>query len=454
MNLDRIFKPKTVAIVGASQVEDSVGFGVVKNLSTKTNRRKVYCVNPNYSTIYGFPCFKKLSDIPDKIDLVVIAVKASIVPSVIDECVKKQVGGVVILSAGFAEVGKEGKQMQDEMVEKLNTANIPLIGPNCLGIINTAEDLNASFAPAMPKKGNIAFVSQSGALIDSIIDLALTENFGFSKVISVGNMADVGLIDFLEYLIKDRETSTITLYIESIKDGRKFIEICKKSKKPIVIIKSGKSSMSIEAVSTHTGSLAGDYQIYKTAFRQAEVLETNSILEMFDIAKAISWQPAIKNGVAIITNGGGIGILTVDYCADSGIKLPNLKPATIEKIDKKMNPAWSKRNPIDVLGDADPIKYESAILEALHQNDVYGVIIVQTLQIMTKPLENARRIIEIKKKFPNKAIICSFVGGHLTKNSIDLLEQNNIPNYTDPQRAVKAMESLIKVCKKKSIFFG
>jgi acetyltransferase len=454
MNLDRLFKPKTIAVIGASPVQDSVGFGLVKNLSVKNNRRKIYCVNPKYQIVFGYECYKNITDINDNIDLVVIAVKAPLVPHVVNQCIEKKVGGVVIVSAGFAETGKEGKAMQDEIVKKLAENNIPLIGPNCLGILNPKDDLNASFAPAMPKKGDIAFISQSGALIDSIIDLALSENFGFSKIISVGNMAGLGLIDFLEYLIKDKDTKVITLYIETIKEGRKFIEIAKKSRKPIIIIKSGKSSMALEAVSTHTGSLAGDYQIYKTAFKQAEVLETDSILEMFDIAKAVSWQPAIKNGVSIVTNGGGIGILTVDYCSDSGIKLPDLKQATIEKIDKKMNPAWSKRNPIDVLGDADAIKYESAIFESLRQHDIYGVIVLQTLQIMTNPLENAKRIIEIKKKFPNKAIICSFVGGHLTRNSIDLLEQNNIPNYTDPKRAVKAMESLIKVCKKKSIFFG
>ncbi len=454
MNLDKIFKPKSIAVIGASPTEDSVGFGLIKNLSNKKKDRKIFCVNPNYHIIYGYECYKNILDIPQKIDLAVIAVRAQTVPQIIDECIKKQVGGVIIISAGFAETGKEGKNIQEQIAQKLKEHKIPLIGPNCLGILNPVESLNASFAPAMPKKGQIAFVSQSGALIDSIIDLALTENFGFSKIISLGNMADLDLIDFLEYLIKDKDTKVITLYIESIADGRKFLEVAKKSRKPIIVIKAGKTNLSKEAVSTHTGSLAGDYEIYKTAFKQAEIIETDSIIEMFDIAKAVSWQPAIKNGVAIVTNGGGVGILTVDYCSDAGIKMPNLKEATINKINQNMHPAWSKRNPIDVLGDANPEKYESALFEVLRQHDVYGAIVVQTLQMMTKPLENAKKIIEIKNKFPNKAVICSFVGGHLTQNSIDLLEQNNIPNYTDPKRAVKAMESLIKICKKKSIFFG
>ncbi|MBP6890729.1 CoA-binding protein [Candidatus Parcubacteria bacterium] len=454
MNLDKIFKPKTIAVIGASPVENSVGFGLIKNLSVKGHKRKIFCVNPNYQIVYGYECYKTINQIEEKVDLAIIAVKAQIVEKIVDQCIEKRVGGVIIVSAGFAESGKDGKILQDQIAKKLKENHIPLIGPNCLGILNPLQDLNASFAPAMPKKGQIAFVSQSGALIDSVIDLALTENFGFSKIISLGNMADLDLIDFLEYLIKDKDTKVITLYIESIRDGKKFLNAAKKSRKPIIVIKAGKTSLSKEAVSTHTGSLAGDYEVYKTAFKQAEVIETDSIIEMFDIAKAISWQPAIKNGVAIVTNGGGVGILTVDYCFESGIKLPALKEMTIKKIDKKMHPAWSKRNPIDVLGDADPSRYQTALNEILKQHDVYGVIVIQTLQMMTNPLENAKVIIDAKEKFPNKAIICSFVGGHLIQNSIDLLEENNIPNYTDPRRAVIAMNSLIRICKKKSIFFG
>ncbi len=450
MNLNRIFKPKTIAIIGASPKKKSVGLGIISNL--KESKAKIFCINPNYETISGHRCYNSILDIKDKIDLVIIAVRSEIVKDIIIECKKKKVGGVVLISAGFAEIGKQGKELQKQIAEILK--DIPLIGPNCLGILNPKEKLNASFAPVSPSKGNIAFVSQSGALIDSVLDLSITENFGFSKVISLGNMADLGLVDFIEYLSKDKDTKVITLYIEGVKDGRRFLQVAKDCKKPIIVIKAGKSSLSKEAVSTHTGSLAGDYEIFKTAFKQADIIETNSVIEMFDIAKAISWQPSIKNNIAILTNGGGVGILAVDYCDKYGVKLAKLKEKTIENISKDMHPAWSKRNPVDILGDANSNRYEIALENLLKQSDIHGVLVLQTLQMTTEPILNAKAIIKLKEKFKNKAIVCSFVGGKLTQPSVDLLEKNHIPNYTDPKRAVKAIKSLIKICKKKSIFFG
>ena len=261
-------------------------------------------------------------------------------------------------------------------------------------------------------------------------------------------MADLDLIEFLEILEKDNETKVITIYIEGISEGRRALEAAKRitKKKPIIVIKAGKSEGTKKAVSTHTGSLAGDYQIYQAAFKQAGVIEADSVMEMFDIAKALSWQPQIKDGVAIITNGGGCGILAVDYCDQEDIKLVDLDPATIKKIDKSgvMNPAWSHRNPADILGDAGPERYQVVLNSLLEQKNINGLLVIQTLQIMTNPIENAKFIIEAKNKFKNKAIVCSFVGGKLTKASMDLLEENKIPNYIDPHRAVKAMKFLIK----------
>lgn len=447
-NLEKIFYPSSIAIVGASCKPNSVGQGLLRNALEGQGLRKIFAINPFQQDVCGTPTYPTLLDVKEDIDLVIIAVPAKTVPEVIDQCCAKKVGGVIIISAGFAETGTEGKKVQADIVKKLQKANIPMIGPNCLGIINPHSNLNASFAPATPKKGEIAFISQSGAMIDSIIDIGLTENFGFSKIISLGNMADLDLIEFLEILEKDNETKVITIYIEGISEGRRALEAAKRitKKKPIIVIKAGKSEGTKKAVSTHTGSLAGDYQIYQAAFKQAGVIEADSVMEMFDIAKALSWQPQIKDGVAIITNGGGCGILAVDYCDQEDIKLVDLDPATIKKIDKSgvMNPAWSHRNPADILGDAGPERYQIVLNSLLEQKNIKGLLVIQTLQIMTNPIENAKFIIEAKNKFKDKAIVCSFVGGKLTKASMDLLEENKIPNYIDPHRAVKAMKFLIK----------
>ncbi len=447
--LKKVFNPRSIAVIGASSEINSVGWGLVKNTLEGKRKRKIFAVNPYRKKVLGIKCLPSIKSIKGLVDLALIAVPAKIVPRVVKECCQKKVGGIVIISAGFAEKDKKGRILQEKVKNITQKASIPLIGPNCLGVIRPAINLNASFASASPKKGEIGFISQSGALIDSIIDQSLLESYGFSSIISYGNQADLSLSDFLEWLGENKETKVITLYLEGLKDGRRFLKIASRVSKlkPIVVIKAGRTEIGKKAISSHTASLAGDYQIYKAAFHQSGLVEVETLEELFDTAKALAWQPRIKNGIAIITNGGGCGVLLADYCQELSIKLPKLKKRTIQKIEKPriISSSYSKRNPLDIIGDALSEQYRLAIESVLGQDDIKGLIVIQTLQIMTEVEKNAKIIIEAKKRWPKKAIVSSFLGGKLTRPGIKLLEENKIPNYSDLKRAAQAMRSLIKI---------
>jgi acetyltransferase len=445
-NLDKIFNPKSVAIIGASAKEKTVGFGLAGNALLGKDERKIYFVNPGQGDILGNKVFAKITDIQEEIDLAVVAVPAAVVAQVVEECCQKKVGGIIVVSAGFAETGKEGKSRQDDILEKAKIAGIPLVGPNCLGVIRTNNNLNVSFAPSTPEKGNIGFISQSGALLDSVVDNI--EDLGLSYAISYGNEADVDLIDFMEWLAEDKDTKVIALYLEAINDGKKFMEVARRITKikPVIAIKAGKFESVKGVVKSHTGSMAGDYSTYKAVFKQTGIIEADSIEEMFDIAKLLAWQPKCQNSFAVVTNGGGCGVLASDYCKTQGINLAKLSKETIDKISgfAGMNAFWSKSNPVDIIGDASPERYQAAIEAVLGQKNVGGLIVIQAPQIMTNPIGNAKVILEAKRIFPEKPIICFFLGGEKSEESIRHLEENNIPNYGELKRGILAIKSLIK----------
>ena len=447
-NLERIFNPKSIAVLGAKSDIKSVGWGLMKNVLEGKTKRKIFVVNPFKKEVFGIKCFPSIKSINETIDLAIIVVPARIVLKVVKECCEKRVGGLIIISSGFAERGKKGQILQKKITEMVKQAKIPLIGPNVLGIIRPSKNLNASFAPATPNQGKIAVVSQSGALIDSIIDRSLFENYGFSTLISYGNEADLELSDFLLWLKKDKETKVIAVYLEGLKNGQKFMKVAKEvvKIKPIVIIKAGRSKKGVEAITTHTASLAGDYEIYSAAFKQIGLIQVDTVEQLFDTAKSLAWQPKCKNNIGIVTNGGGCGVLMADYCDELGIKLAKLSKTTLKKLakTKKMHFACSKRNPLDIIGDALAVRYKIGIEALLAQKDIYGLIIIQTLQIMTEPQKNAKIIVRAKKKWPKKPIICAFLGGKITKKGIEILEKNQIPNYSDLKRAARAMKVLIK----------
>ncbi|MFA5169761.1 MAG: CoA-binding protein [Candidatus Paceibacterota bacterium] len=444
--MKNIFNPKTIALIGASGEINTVGFGLAKNILEGKKSRKIFFVNPFQKEVLGEKCFGKISNIKEKIDLAIIAVPQKIVKNVVLECCLKKVGGIIIVSSGFKESGNIKEE--EEIKEIVKKYKIPLIGPNCLGIINPSLNLNASFAPLTPRKGSIAFLSQSGALLDSVLGMSESEDIGFSKIVSYGNEADLSLTDFISYLKDDIETKVIVVYFEGLKDGREFMEVAREvvKMKPIVAIKSGRSEMGKVAATTHTGTLAGDYEVYRAAMKQCGVVLVDTLEELFDSAKALAFLPRIENGIGIVTNGGGLGVLTVDYCTEMGIEVVELSKTTVSSLEKNkaMGKVPVKRNPLDLIGDALSDRYEAGMEAILKQKDINGLIVISTPQIMTEHEKNAKIMVEMKKKYPLKPIVCCFLGGPLVSSAVKILEENDIPNYPDVKRAVKSIKSLIK----------
>lgn len=453
---EEFFNPKSIAIIGASRKEKSAGQGIVRSLlkggvfNYKTNRPykgRIYPINPKAKTILGLQCYSSVLNVKNKIDLAIIVVPAKIVPNILEEVAKKHIKSVIIVSAGFSEIGNKGEILQEQVLKIAKKAKIRIIGPNCLGLMRPSANLNASFGPCMPKDGNIAFFSQSGALIDSVIDWSLEMNYGFSSVVSIGNKADIGLTDLLLWAEQDKKTKAIAIYLEGLSDGKNFMKIAKRvsKNKPIVVLKAGRSKVGMKAVSSHTGSLAGSYEIYKAAFKQSNVHIAKNVDELFEMADALANQPPCKNSIAIVTNGGGAGVLCADYCEELGINLAKLSDETLKSLDEsnKMHPAYSRGNPLDLVGDALPERYDVAIDVLLKQKDIYGLIVIQTLQTMTNPMLDAKAVIKARIKYPNKPIITSYMGGKFSRNAVELLEANHVPDFNVPYKAANAMKALI-----------
>ncbi|MDO8524434.1 MAG: CoA-binding protein [bacterium] len=443
--MEKLFNPKSVVLIGATDRPGSVGLGIAKNLLSGKNKRKIFFINPNSKKVLNQKTFASILDIKEKIDLAIIAVPVKFVKQVCIEVCQTNVGSCIIISSGFAEAGREGAILQKEIKELFLENSISLVGPNCLGVINPSVALNASFAPEMPKQGSIAFLSQSGALIDSIIDKSLLENFGFSLMVSYGNEAGLSLNDFLKIANDNKDTKVIAVYLEEIKKGPEFIKIANEitKNKPIVILKGGKTQEGRLAVQSHTASLAGNEKIYAAAFQKAGVIEVETIRDLFLISQALSiystrsavagwpasnvsrsdagWpaqSPAGNEaGWAILTNGGAVGVITADWCSRFGVKLVKI----------------SQNNPWDILGDASSEKYQTALISLLRQKEISGVIFCQTLQTMTDPLQNAKVIIEAQKQFLDKPILPLFLGGKITKKGSDFLSKNGLLNFNEPR---------------------
>jgi acetate---CoA ligase (ADP-forming) len=442
--LKSLFQPKKIAIIGATDRPASVGLGLVKNLSQ--GKRKLFFVNPNLEKVKGKRTYPSILSLKEKIDLAVVAVPAPIVSSVVRECGLQGVKNIIVISAGFAEIGKEGKRRQAELMKIVREYKLNLVGPNCLGIIRPATCLNASFAPAMPPKGEIAFVSQSGALLDSVIDQSLIENYGFSTLISYGNEADLSLEDYLIFLEKDKKTKVILLYLEGVKDGRRFLEVARKItfKKPIVVLKAGRTTSGKKAVASHTASLAGADEVYRAAFKQAGIIVVDSLEELLAVAKSLAWQPSFRSKLAVVTNGGGMGVLTTDYAQEEKLTLASLSQDTLRKLKSSLPSTVSLINPLDIVGDASAKRYQLALEAILSQKNVGGVIVIQTIQTVTEVMKNAKVIVESHHRFPRKPIVSVCLKGKLSQKGIAYLEKHNLPNYSDPWLAVKAIKALRK----------
>ncbi len=436
--MDKILTPKTVVLIGVSHNVTKVGYQIFSNL--QSFKGKIFGVNNKGGKILGHNMYKSVLDIEEKIDLAIISIPASKVINVLKECGKKLIRSCVVISAGFKEIGETN--LEKKLVEISKQLNIRIIGPNCLGIINTHINLNASFAEYSLKKGNIALISQSGAMAVAITDWAYKTSMGFSKIISLGNKSDLDECDFIEILSKDKNTKIILLYLEDIKDGKNFIETVSKTRKPIIAIKSGSSIEGSNAIKSHTGSLSGSNTSIDVVFKKTGIIKANTIEDFFDYAEVFSMQNLPNsNRVAIITNAGGPGIMAVDAMNGTNLRLSKLSEQTICSLKDKLPGSVSLLNPIDIVGDALSDRYEIAIREVIRDSNVDILLILLTPQIMTEKEKTANKIIELSKQY-DKTIITSFIGGKNIEYAVNKLNENNIPNLL-PERSIKALNKMV-----------
>jgi acetyltransferase len=443
--LDVIFKPSSVAVVGASTRAGTVGNDIFRNLLFNEFNGSVFPVNPKANNVNGVHCYADLLSIPAPVDLAVVIVPSAGVMDVIEQAIEKKVQAIVIISAGFKEVGGKGIELERQLRERVREAGIPLVGPNCLGVINTdpAVRMNAAFGRKMPGPGNLAFLSQSGALCTSVLDYAEERHMGFSKFISFGNKADVNEIDLLEYLANDPTTDVIAMYLEDISDGRRFVETVRKifweTHKPMLCLKSGRTPEGAKAVSSHTGSLAGSDSVYDALLIQSGVQRVDTIAELFDSAALYCTQPLPRGGrVAIVTNAGGPGIMATDAAVRFGLTLAELSTATQEKLRASLPSTASLRNPIDVIGDARADRYRSAVRTVLEDDNVDMGMVILTPQSMTD-IEDTAAVVPDAVRGIKKPVVCAFMGAKDVAAGVNILRKAGIPNYAFPEDAVRSL---------------
>ena len=444
--LEHIFNTKSIAVIGASATKGSVGYAIMKNLLNAEFQGTIYPINPNRISVLGVPCYKSINELAGKAEMAVIATPAKSVAGIVKECGKSGVKGLVIVSSGFGELGPKGKKEELKIKEIAVGYGMRIIGPNCLGVINPRINLNASFAIDTAKKGSIAFISQSGALCSSIIDWANYNDIGFSYFVSIGSMVDANFSDMIDFFGEDPYTKSIIVYIESVKDAKDFISAARgfTLTKPIIVLKSGKTAEGAKAAASHTGAMAGEDSIYDAAFQRAGVLRVDEIEDLFNCAKSLAMEPLPKgNNLAVITNAGGPGVLATDACEKYGCKMADLSRKTIKALNKNLPACWSKRNPVDVLGDAGPERYQKAVELCLEDENVNGISVIFTPQAASDAEETAKRIVEVSKKH-NKPIFASFMGGMAIKKAAEILKAGGIPNYFAPEKTVKTFSYMHK----------
>ncbi len=445
MRLDALFSPRSVAIIGASRTPGKVGHVLTRNVLESGYPGDVIPINPNAEEILGRKAYPSILDVPGEIDLAVVAIPAEHVLRIADECGRKGIKALVVITAGFKETGHEGALLERQLVEVGEKYGMRIQGPNCLGIINTSIPLNLSFAAAMPRKGRIGFISQSGALGTAVLDWVIQEGIGFHSFVSLGNKADLDEVDFIEAMGEDEGTGVILLYLESIEKGRRFLETSAEvvKRKPIIVLKGGTSTAGARAAGSHTGALVGSFVAYKTAFEKTGIVMAESVEELFNYAIAFTEQPLPKGeGLAIVTNAGGPGILATDLSERLGIRLANLSSGIRSRLMEKLPQAAATGNPVDVLGDAMADRYRYAVEEVLKDNRVNAIVVILTPQAMTEVMETAKDIVDIHGKVVGKPIITVFMGGELVRKASDYLRDNRIPCYDFPEKAVKTVSAL------------
>ena len=437
MTADNLLSSKVFAVVGAAREEWKVGHAIFKNLLAN-NHILALPINPNAAEILGKKCFKDIFEVPYNIDCVIIVVKAELVLSIMNQVARRKIKNVIIISAGFSEIGNF--KLEEEVMKIASENGISVLGPNVFGFVNPYTDINTSFFQGVPEKGNLAFISQSGALGVGILDLALKEKIGFSGFVALGNSMMLDFSDFIEYYAKDRNTKVIALYMEGLKEGRgkRFIEACRNCKKPIVVLKSGKSREGQRASRSHTASLASESGVYESIFKQAGIIEVNSMRELFQTTELIIRYGKIGRRACIVTNAGGLGVLCSDSCSYYNVEVPSLPANVLEKLNKILPPAWSRNNPIDLIGDALAERYWDVLARLDSENWFDFFIVLLTPQYMTECEKTAELLIHLKKP-----VVACFYGGEKIDEAKKILKKQDIPLFSDVYGLGRALGKII-----------
>lgn len=438
--LHKIFEPQSVAVVGASGAELAVGALVLGNIIAGGFKGEIYPVNPNYESVQGLKCYPSIREIDHPVDLVVIAIPAPAIPGVMRECGEHQVGAVVIISAGFGEVGEQGQALQNEIVDIAHTHNMPLVGPNCLGIIRPLVGLNASFAKSTVVRGHVALVAQSGAFCTALLDWGASRGFGFSAVASLGATADVGFGEVLDYLAVDPHTRSILLYIEGVSDARSFISGLRVAArlKPVIVVKSGRSESGTRAAVSHTGALVGGDEVFDAAIKRAGAVRVTTVSQLFAAAKTLASGTRVTGPrLAVLTNGGGPGVMAADRAGDLHVPLGELSAATIEQLSKVLPAHWSHSNPVDILGDAGSDRYRAATGILLADEKIDGLLVLLTPQAMTDPTACAEAVVAAAAD-SHKPVLSCWLGENLVSEGRKRFDAADIPHFTSPEAGVDA----------------
>lgn len=454
-NLDKIFAPHRIAVIGASNKRSSVGYSVLKNLISTEFDGVIYPVNNKREAVQGIQAYPNIDALPNVPDLAIVCTPAASVPDLVHECGRAGVGGMIILSAGFKEVGSDGAALEEQIREARKNYDLRIIGPNCLGILAPHRNLNASFAASMPDAGSVALISQSGALCTSILDWAHKEGIGFSHFVSVGNMLDVSVADLIDYFGSDRHTKSIVLYVESITEARAFLSAASAftRTKPIVAYKSGRFAESAKAAASHTGAMAGADDVYDAAFQRAGIERTFEIDELFDTAELLArHDPPHGPKLAIVTNAGGPGVIATDALIARRGVLAELSDTVIQQLDSCLPAYWSHGNPVDILGDATAQRFTDALRPVLDDHQTDAVLVVLTPQAMTDPVAIARAV-GVAAKDSRKLVLAAWMGGTMVESGIEILQAAGIPTYSSPEHAVRAFMHLVEYGRNRELLY-